>query len=119
MLDMHTSTNIVVMAGEAAVDQSRSSGGLYHSLLGHEEDCEEGQRIINANAKEGLTSAEEVEEAPFCVNQNTFRLGINSVFRCIVLSLRFLDRSGLSATKYEICEFVYETGFERLPMIVL
>lgn len=112
MLDMHTSTTIAVMAGEVAVDKSRPSGGLDQSLLDDEEDCEEVQRIINANTKEGLTSAEEAEVASYCVNQNKFRLGVNSVFRYILLSLRFLDRSGLSATEYEICALVYETGFE-------
>lgn len=112
LLDMHTNVAIVVRASEAALDKSQSSGRVSLSALDDEEDCEEALRIINANRKEGLTSAEDAEVASYCVNQTKFRSGINQALRYILVSLRCLDRSGLPATEYEICAVVYETGFE-------
>lgn len=112
LLDMRTNVEIVVRASEAALDKSHSSSGVSLSALDDEEDCEEALRIINANRKEGLTSAEEAEVGSYCVNQTKFRSGINQALRYILLSLRCLDRSGLPATEYEICAVVYETGFE-------
>lgn len=109
LLDLPTHTSIAVSAGEVALE---NSGEVDKSALEEEEDCEEALRIINANTKEGLTSLEEAEIAAYCTNQSKTRMGIHAAIRYILLSLRFLDRSGLSATEYEICGLAYETGFQ-------
>lgn len=110
--DMHANGFTAISNGEAVFDSTRNTGGFDMSSLEDEEECEELLRMLNANTKEGLATAEEAELTQYCANQTKFRSGINATLRYILLSLRFLDRSGLPATAYEICAVVYETGFE-------
>ncbi|KAB2568768.1 hypothetical protein DBV05_g12555, partial [Lasiodiplodia theobromae] len=110
--DMEANAYTAISNGEAAYDSIRNTEQLDTSKMDEEEECEELLRMLHANTKEGIASPEQVELVQYCSDQAKFRSGINTTLRYIFLSLRFLDRSGLPATAYEICAVVYETGFE-------
>src|SRR4051812_17305203 len=114
---MHANTMISCQAGEAALDQTDISSRLSNGIM-DEEECEEVLRMIDAESKEGLTTAANAEVARYCVDQNRFRSGIDSVLRYLLLSLRFHNRSGLQATSFEICGMVYGTGFEDFKALL-
>ncbi|KAJ6257336.1 hypothetical protein Dda_8225 [Drechslerella dactyloides] len=117
LLDIHTNSIIAVKAGQLALEKSVSKKVSFGSFT-DEEECEEFLRMLDADAKAGLTSAEEAEVGAYCVDQNKFRGGINAAWNHILVSLRCLDRSGLPATAYEICCVAYETGFEGFKALL-
>ncbi|ROV97289.1 hypothetical protein VSDG_04822 [Cytospora chrysosperma] len=117
LLDMHANTVISCHAGEAALDRTGISSRLSDGIL-NEEECEEVMRMIDAETKEGLTTAANAEVARYCVDQNRNRSGIDMIFRYILLSLRFQNRSGLDGTSFEICSMVYATGFEDFKALL-
>ncbi|KAI2464321.1 hypothetical protein F4781DRAFT_79194 [Annulohypoxylon bovei var. microspora] len=117
LLDMHANTLISCQAGEAALDRTGLSSGLSSSIL-DEEECEEVLRMIDTETKEGLTTTANAEVARYCVDQNRFRSGIDTIFRYLLLSLRFQNRSGLHGTSFEICGMVYATGFEDFKALL-
>ncbi|KAL0944758.1 uncharacterized protein CTRU02_202645 [Colletotrichum truncatum] len=86
--------------------------------MDEEEECEEYMRIVEANEKEGTASYEEKQVAAHCVEQNKFRFGLNSALRDVLMSMRFINRSGLPATAFEICAVAYETGFEGFKALL-
>ncbi|QMW42514.1 hypothetical protein G4B11_005838 [Aspergillus flavus] len=117
MLDMHANTVISCQAGEAALDRTDLSSRLSSGIF-DEEECEEVLRMIDADAKEGLTTTASTDVARHCVDQNRFRSGIDLTFRYLLMSLRFQNRSGLSGTSFEICGMVYATGFEDFKSLL-
>ncbi|KAK1640616.1 hypothetical protein BDP81DRAFT_479223 [Colletotrichum phormii] len=114
LFDLHVNSVIAVRAAEAVLSKVRESGGTQHKggEMDEEEECEEYMRMVEANEKEGTASFEEKQAAAHCVEQNKFRFGLNSALRHILMSMRFINRSGLPATSFEICAVAYETGFE-------
>lgn len=114
LLELQANSIIAVRAGEAVLSTLRESGDTPHTgnEMDEEEECEEYMRMVEANEKEGTASFEEKQVAAYCVEQNKFRFGLNAAFRDILMSLRFINRSGLPATAFEICAVAYETGFE-------
>lgn len=110
LLDLSANAQVAAQNGELVLDLSRERGPD-EQLNDEEEECEEALRIIDANAKDGLTSVEEAEVAAYCVTQNKYRSGMNAALKGIVMGLRNYNRSGFGATTYEICGLVYETGF--------
>ncbi|KAE8324388.1 hypothetical protein BDV39DRAFT_217091 [Aspergillus sergii] len=117
MLDMHANTVISCQAGESALDRTDLSSRLSSGIF-DEEECEEVLRMIDADAKEGLTTTANTDVARHCVEQNRFRSGIDLTFRYLLMSLRFQNRSGLSGTSFEICGMVYATGFEDFKSLL-
>ncbi|KAK4204823.1 hypothetical protein QBC40DRAFT_164201 [Triangularia verruculosa] len=117
LLDMHANTLISCQAGEAALDRQGISTRLSNGIL-DEEECDEVLRMIDAEAKEGLTTASNADVARYCVDQNRFRSGIDLTLRYLLLSLRFQNRSGLDCTSFEMCGMVYATGFENFKVLL-
>ncbi|KAI0878836.1 hypothetical protein GGS24DRAFT_486997 [Hypoxylon argillaceum] len=112
-------TNVIaVLAARVAKIKVKNFGGFSTTLEDEEEECEEALRIIEANTKDGLTSDEEAAVGSYCVNQNKYRSGINAAMKYILLSLRFMNRSGLPPTTYEMCVVVYEIGFEGFKTVL-
>ncbi|KAK0629516.1 hypothetical protein B0T17DRAFT_488819 [Bombardia bombarda] len=118
LVDITTSAAIAAATGEETLDRFPDLAGLSPNAEDEEEECDEAQRIIDANTKEGLTSEEDAAMASYCVGQNKYRSGINSALKYILLSLRLLNRSGLPATTYEMCVVVYELGFEGFKTVL-
>lgn len=114
LLDLHASSAVSVRAAEAVLSNMRESGDTRHTGkdMDEEEECEEYMRMMETNEKEGTASFEEKQVAAHCVEQNKFRFGLNSALRDMLMSMRFINRSGLPATAFEICAVAYETGFE-------
>lgn len=113
LLDLPSNARVAAQNGESVLDQSRVvDPRAAESIIDEEEECEEALRVIEANARDGLTSQAEAEMAAYCIRQNKYRSGVSSAWRYIAVSLRFLNRSGLPPTAYEICGLVYETGFQ-------
>ncbi|KAI1206714.1 uncharacterized protein F4807DRAFT_220998 [Annulohypoxylon truncatum] len=117
LLDMNANTLISCQAGEAALDRTGLSSKLSNGIL-DEEECEEVLRMIDTETKEGLTTTANAEVARYCVDQNRNRSGIDTIFRYLLLSLRFQNRSGLHGTSFEICGMVYATGFEDFKALL-
>lgn len=117
LIDMHANTLISCQAGEACLDQMNLVNRLADGIM-DEEECEEVLRMIDAETKEGLTTAANAEVARYCVDQHRFRSGIDAILRYTLLSLRFHNRSGLQATSFEICGMVYGTGFEDFKALL-
>ncbi|KAK4445738.1 hypothetical protein QBC34DRAFT_441382 [Podospora aff. communis PSN243] len=118
LLDLSSNARIAAQEGESALDSSRDSGSRRATLVDEEEECEEALRMIDADTRDGLTSVDEADVAAYCVNQNKFRSGMSFALRSIVSSLRCGNRSGTSATSYEICGLVYETGFQGFKTLL-
>ncbi|KAF2802277.1 uncharacterized protein BDZ99DRAFT_455036 [Mytilinidion resinicola] len=117
LIDMHANTLISCQVGEASLDQTDISSRLSNGIM-DEEECEEVLRMIDAESKEGLTTTANADVARYCVDQNRFRSGIDTILRYLLLSLRFNNRSGLQATSFEICGMVYGTGFEDFKALL-
>ncbi|RPA94530.1 hypothetical protein L873DRAFT_1701105 [Choiromyces venosus 120613-1] len=77
-----------------------------------EDDCEE---VRNEMLQE---STEDTAIREYCLHQIAFRSGIEQVLKSILTSLRYLKRSGLPMTSYEVCAVVYETGFEGFKALL-
>ncbi|KAK6344062.1 hypothetical protein TWF696_007708 [Orbilia brochopaga] len=120
LFDIQANSMIAVKAGQLALENFGQSATAKVSIGSFidEEECEEFLRMLDADAKAGLTSAEEAEVGAYCVDQNKFRAGINTALHYILISLRCLDRSGLPATAYEICCVAYETGSEGFKALL-
>ncbi|KXH40628.1 hypothetical protein CSIM01_06889 [Colletotrichum simmondsii] len=120
LIDLHANSTIAVRAAEAILSKVRESGDTQQKRgeMDEEEECEEYMRMIEANEKEGTASFEDSQVAAHCVEQNKFRFGLNSALRHILMSLRFINRSGLPATSFEICAVAYETGFEGFKALL-
>ncbi|KAI3548433.1 hypothetical protein CABS03_04518 [Colletotrichum abscissum] len=120
LLDLHANSAIAVGAAEAVLSNLRDSGDTRFGdgEMDEEEECEEYMRMVEANEKEGTASFEEKQVAAHCVEQNKFRFGLNSALRHVLMSLRFINRSGLPATAFEICAVAYETGFEGFKALL-
>ncbi|KAL0776967.1 hypothetical protein CaCOL14_006485 [Colletotrichum acutatum] len=120
LIDLHANSTIAVRAAEAILSKVRESGDTQQKRgeMDEEEECEEYMRMVEANEKEGTASFEDSQVAAHCVEQNKFRFGLNSALRHILMSLRFINRSGLPATSFEICAVAYETGFEGFKALL-
>ncbi|KAK1702671.1 hypothetical protein BDP67DRAFT_482636 [Colletotrichum lupini] len=120
LMSLHANSRIAVRAAEAVLSKVRESGDTQQKRgeMDEEEECEEYMRMVEANEKEGTASFEDREVAAHCVEQNKFRFGLNSALRHILMSLRFINRSGLPATSFEICAVAYETGFEGFKALL-
>ncbi|KDN65668.1 putative conserved hypothetical protein [Colletotrichum sublineola] len=97
LIDLQANSAIAVRAAEAVLSNVRESG---HSQdagreIDKEEECEEYMRMVNK-----------------------FRVGLNSALRNVLMSMRFINRSGLPATAFEICAVAYETGFEGFKALL-
>lgn len=112
LLDLRANSSVALKYAEMALDSHEDAGGNATGDPEDEDDCDEVLRTLSVNTKEGLTSTEEADLVLYCANQSKFRSGIVTVLRYVLLSLRYLNRSGLPATAYDVCAVVYETGFE-------
>lgn len=114
LIDLPTNSAISLRAADAVLTNVREAGETHWAGDGmdEEEECEEYMRMVEASEREGTASFEDKQVATHCVEQNKFRYGLNSALREVLMSMRFINRSGLPATAFEICAVAYETGFE-------
>ncbi|KAK5655531.1 hypothetical protein OQA88_5462 [Cercophora sp. LCS_1] len=118
LVDLTTGAAIAASAGEDTLEAFPDTGNSAPTEEEEEEECEEAQRVIDANTKEGLTSEEDAAVGTYCINQNKYRAGINAAMKYILFSLRFLNRSGLPPTTFEISIVLYEIGFENFKTVL-
>lgn len=119
LVDITTGAAIAANTGEDTLEAFPDTGDpVTAAQEEEEEECEEAQRVIDANTKDGLTSEEDAAVGTYCINQNKYRAGTNAAMKYILLSLRFLNRSGLPPTTFEISVVLYEIGFENFKTVL-